>query len=642
MTSLRQPWVLVLLGAVICLLAYLPGLSGGFLLDDYATLPFLGQWGGVASFAEFWEYATSGFTGPTGRPIALLTFLLHGANWPADPASFLAFSLALHLLNGALLFLFLRGLLVALGSANGGWVAALAAVLWLLHPYQVSTVLYIIQRMVLLSVFFNLAALLVYLSARTRLGGGDVAGALARFAVAALLAVLAVFSKESAVWIPLQFLIIEMTLVFARRDPLWRLAPGAGLWGMSFGIWLTWIGILVPVAVFLGYLSWPIVKNLIFYLDQHRWLPTGRTFNLPERLLTQQRIVGDYLAAWFIPRVQTAGVFWDGYSKSTSLLTPLSTLLWFLGHLIAMSTAWLFRKRFPLLLFVVFWFYGGLLLESSTVMLELKFEHRAYWPNIALALLVSMALVYAGGSNRLKLGVASTIIVILSVMLSARSALWGHPEQAFPVWIKENPGSVRAIESAMLEFQDSPEADTVVPVLMGMAVNHPEATPGTYLQYLIYNCAAGREKALHLDEVSAKLARGPRDWRVGSMLELLLGEMLSGNCQLDLHSYKQLTNAIRGNRQYRRTRLNMAAGSLAASAEFVLGDREAATGYFLNQNYSVVPLSLIMKQSLLMASHDGLPVAVQNLENGISARYEASDYLVVQAQDMLQKMKQDL
>ncbi|MYM64705.1 hypothetical protein [Pseudomaricurvus sp. HS19] len=642
MAKLRQPWVHVLLGAVACLLAYLPGLSGGFLLDDYATLPFLGQWGGVESFAEFWEYATSGFTGPTGRPIALLTFLLHGADWPADPAPFLVFNLALHLLNGALLFLFLRGLLAALQSAHGEWVAAIAAVLWILHPYQVSTVLYVVQRMVLLSVLFNLAALITYLSARVRLVRDDLQGAVLRFAVAAILAVLAVFSKESAIWIPLQFLIIELTIMSAGRAPLWAAAPGLRVLGLPLGRWVTLFGLAVPLAVFLAYLAWPLLKSLIYYQEHQRWLPTSREFNLIERLLTQQRIVGDYLLGWIVPRVQTAGVFWDGYAKSTSLISPLSTFAWLLVHVAAFVGAWIVRRRFPLLLFAVLWFYGGLLLESTTVMLELKFEHRAYWPGIALTLLMSAAMVHLRVSSQLRVVIASAVVVVLAATLTARASLWGNQDQAFPVWMKENPRSVRALESAMLVVQGTPEADKFMPILMQRAVSHPKATAGTHLQNLMYMCVASPEAILPVDDVALKLSHGARDWRVGNMLELLLDQMLAGHCEMTLASYQKLTSAVRSNRRYRKTRLYMAAGSLSASAEFVFGDKRRGGRYFLRQYYAKVPLSLIMKQSLLLARYGGLPVAVQNLENGISERYEASDYLVMQAMDMLNQMKEDL
>ena len=58
----------------------------------------------------FWRYITSGTADPTGRPLTLLTFLLDARDWPADPYPFKRTNLILHLVNGVLLALLLRRL----------------------------------------------------------------------------------------------------------------------------------------------------------------------------------------------------------------------------------------------------------------------------------------------------------------------------------------------------------------------------------------------------------------------------------------------------------------------------------------------------------------------------------------------------
>src|ERR1700754_2594324 len=90
--------------------AYRPGLTGPFLFDDYANLPILGEGGAVTDAASFARYITSGAADPTGRPVALATFLLDAQDWPADPYPFKRSNLILHLLNGALLLVLLRRL----------------------------------------------------------------------------------------------------------------------------------------------------------------------------------------------------------------------------------------------------------------------------------------------------------------------------------------------------------------------------------------------------------------------------------------------------------------------------------------------------------------------------------------------------
>ena len=88
---------------LVAWLAYSPGLSGGFLFDDFVNLNAIGATGPVDDWPTFWRYVTSGSADPTGRPLAMLSFLLEARDWPADPHPFLRDNLILHLLNGLLL-----------------------------------------------------------------------------------------------------------------------------------------------------------------------------------------------------------------------------------------------------------------------------------------------------------------------------------------------------------------------------------------------------------------------------------------------------------------------------------------------------------------------------------------------------------
>src|SRR5688572_2168657 len=108
----RSAWPWWALAGLLALAwcAYRPGLSGGFLFDDFANLPSLGAGGRIDNAAAFWRYLTSGSADPTGRPVSLLSFLIDARDWPADAAPFLRTNVLLHLLNGALLFVLLRTL----------------------------------------------------------------------------------------------------------------------------------------------------------------------------------------------------------------------------------------------------------------------------------------------------------------------------------------------------------------------------------------------------------------------------------------------------------------------------------------------------------------------------------------------------
>ena len=64
--------------------AYWPGLGGPFVFDDFGSIAAIGDRGGVRDWETFKAFVLGGSAGPTGRPLALLSFLLDANNWPTD------------------------------------------------------------------------------------------------------------------------------------------------------------------------------------------------------------------------------------------------------------------------------------------------------------------------------------------------------------------------------------------------------------------------------------------------------------------------------------------------------------------------------------------------------------------------------
>ncbi|MCO6442370.1 MAG: hypothetical protein J5I81_15135, partial [Nitrococcus mobilis] len=81
-------------------LLYRRGLSGAFLFDDWSNLALLGDQGTIDSLTKIISYLLSGFAGPSGRPVALASFLLDANTWPAAAEPFKQTNVLLHLLNG--------------------------------------------------------------------------------------------------------------------------------------------------------------------------------------------------------------------------------------------------------------------------------------------------------------------------------------------------------------------------------------------------------------------------------------------------------------------------------------------------------------------------------------------------------------
>ena len=54
------PWIALALLLILAWLAYRPGLSGGFLFDDFVNLDALGNYGRIDNWRTFWRFITSG------------------------------------------------------------------------------------------------------------------------------------------------------------------------------------------------------------------------------------------------------------------------------------------------------------------------------------------------------------------------------------------------------------------------------------------------------------------------------------------------------------------------------------------------------------------------------------------------------
>ncbi|GAB6067734.1 hypothetical protein JCM13664_10520 [Methylothermus subterraneus] len=337
---------------------YAPGLSGGFYFDDFVHIvenPFVKL--ERLSLDGLRQAANSSLAGPTGRPIALVSFALDHLAHGGNPAYMKAVNVALHLGCGLGIYALLWRLLPFLGmeKAQGRLWAAGAAALWLLHPLHVSAVLYTVQRMTLLAAFFMLLGLVGYVRFRrqNRLG-------LALLSLA-LGAALATLSKENGLLAPVYAALIELGALRFRG-----LSPGQTRALKA----LFYSGAAVVGLFALGYLAW--------HPDWFTRAYAGRDFNAIERLLTEARALAFYQRLIVLPDLSAMGLYHDDYPLSRSLWEPPATALALLWHVGLLVGAWRLRRALPLLSFGIAWFYASHLLESTVWPLELVFEHRNY------------------------------------------------------------------------------------------------------------------------------------------------------------------------------------------------------------------------------------------------------------------------
>ena len=134
-----------------------------------------------------------------------------------------------------------------------------------------------------------------------------------------------------------------------------------------------------PVLVILGY-------DYLAAGFAHRY------FTLDERLLTESRILWDYVGQLYVPDVLRLGLYHDDVVVSTAFTRPPATRYAVLAWLAVLSClcALMFWRRGRYAALGIAWFLVGHSIESTVFPLELYFEHRNYFPGIGLFLLVGV------------------------------------------------------------------------------------------------------------------------------------------------------------------------------------------------------------------------------------------------------------
>ncbi|MBB6522711.1 hypothetical protein [Pseudoteredinibacter isoporae] len=421
-------------------LYYSPGLSGGFWLDDYSNLPQI--FDQLESDGLLYAIG-SGHSGPLGRPLSLLSFALQADSWPAAKP-FIAANVGIHALNSVCVFcltlILLRNGPLSLKGRESLALALLVALVWACAPIQVSSVLYIVQRMTLLSASFVLLALLAYVYGRQSVVlGRRRYGFLWIFIVAPVMGILGLFSKETAFLLVVYLLVVEYWLSRKSKVDDWLFRR---------------VVLPVLIFVFVGFLVY------LMSLVANKEVLFSRNFNVVERLLTESRVLWEYLAQIVFPRVSSLGLYFDNYKVSRSFFEPMSTLL----SVLAWSgvLAWLciaIARDYYIVAFGIMWYLGGHLLESTTLNLELYFEHRNYLPAVGVwfALMLEVYLIcgrkFTGWRKVGILAAGMTYVLLLMVQGNYIVRQWGTPDKLAYYYSKERPESIRAREMALFVFQ---------------------------------------------------------------------------------------------------------------------------------------------------------------------------------------------
>lgn len=428
----RYTLLMALLVALLAVTVFSPGLGGGFLLDDGHTIVDNSLIRVKSLDRELlFDAAASFHAGNSTRPLAMLSFALD--HWRAgglEPATFKFTNLCIHGLTVFILALFLRRLLQLAGWAQprAAVAALLLALVWGVHPLQVSTVLYVVQRMQTLATLFLVLALWAYLGLRQaqiegRPGWGHAL-------LVPLFWVLALASKEDALLLPFYTLVLELTVLrFAAQWPPRR---------------RDWRAFYLAVAVGGAAL-------FFFWMLPHYWSQApypGRDFNSIERLMTQARVLLMYLGQMLVPVPGWMTFHYDDLEVSRGLLHPVSTLWALLALMGLLAWAWAWRHRRPVLACGLLLFFAGHGLTSNVIPLTLVFEYRNHFPLIGVLLALADLVVMAGKRCHLRqaqvTAAAAVVLVGVSAAGASRAYLWGDSVRLAQFGVEAAPDSPRA------------------------------------------------------------------------------------------------------------------------------------------------------------------------------------------------------
>jgi tetratricopeptide (TPR) repeat protein len=408
----------------------------------------------------------------------------------ADPTPFKITNLVIHAVNGLLVFWMMQLVftrLTALANPNRShdlpgmrqvtWAAFTVALLWLIHPIQISSVLYVVQRMTELAALFTLAGLIAYLKGRASLQASQTRrGAALLVASLGLFLPLGLLAKENAVLLPVYVLVIEFVL-FSGEPP-----------------WNRWQG-FTPFQrrLFVSGLALLAVIGLVAVMRYALPMYASRRFDLVERLLTEGRVLFFYLSLILLPRIDQFGNQHDDIAISVSLFDPWTTLPALLGHAGLLATAWLARKRLPFLSLGILWFYAGHLLESTVIALEIAHEHRNYLPALGVMLAIVGSVHHL--ATRLRIPRLAWLIPVIAIVFAGvtlqRASQWGDEDEFYRYEALHHPDSARIQTGYARSLAAQGHDEQAISALRRAAEIDPRET-GTLIQIVMLEDRQGK------------------------------------------------------------------------------------------------------------------------------------------------------
>lgn len=469
----NDPWFWIcaaglLVGLLAAFEVYGPAVHGPFLLDDM-DLTYMSP--NAADFPlRVWLRQM--------RPMLMFTFWLnYQQSGVQDTFGYHTVNVLLHFFNSVFTFLAVRKVLSWAGveETRSRILSFFAAGLFLLHPVQTESVTYVASRSETLSVFFVLAALVIFLYRKgSALSIPRILALLALFAAAAL-------SKEHTAVLPALFIL---------TDYYWHFEFSPSV------IWRNW-KLYVPIAA-------GAVFALVNILRILRLNPTAgfQMKDLPwyQYFFTQCRIIWDYIRLFVVPIGQNL----DPDIEISRSVASHGAIVGLIGLLAVSVLAWIYRRRFPIASYGWFVFLVLLAPTSSFVPIhDPMAERRLYLPFIGLLLITVEFLRRGKTSRNVIIGALALVLVAEGAITYQRNQLWASAVDIWKDTVTKSPQKLRPrFQLAFAYFRAGSCTDSVDEFQKAAALEPPKSD--LLIDWaLAYDCAGDSQQALAKFQLAA-------------------------------------------------------------------------------------------------------------------------------------------
>jgi len=399
------------------------GITDNAYIKDWKYLPNL--------FSESLT-SGSGFVSSYWRPLLLIIYSAEWHLWGNSPVGFHAVNIFFHLASATLVFFLLRRLFQKIGPA------AIAALLFAIHPVQTEAVTYVSGLGDPLSLFLMLLGTYGFVALRSKW----------KYAAILALFVLALMTKERSVVFPGMLLLADL-FMWRTRDfslvPFWQFVKQSALR-------------ITPFALLSGvylYLRHTVLLNISEGTPN---MPLEYLASAATRALTFLSVLPDYFSFIFAP----IGLHMErsfGIEIPTSFFEPMVLL----GTVITLALGglgiWAWKKH-PAYTFGVLWFFimmfpvSGILSPVAGIL----YEHYLYAPIIGIAFIIGLGAYWLyekipSRRGRIALlGAGAVLAILLIVQTASQNTYWKDGITFYTETLRYVPQSSKMLNNLGMEY----------------------------------------------------------------------------------------------------------------------------------------------------------------------------------------------